>query len=217
LRDFQAWNAQVYGVVNDQNYQVSDIVSRIHRYVTHVLKLVRKEKRDDADFLLAMAASWTFALANRLHIDLQDELWQRFPGKCPYCGAKPCSCKERAKKRRTLRAGRTQMPQTLSEFQAMLRTIYPDNTLRDSVMHLAEEAGEVDEAVDAFRRTHDRKYLEEVKLELVDVLTNLCAVGSCWDIDLADALAEHFSKGCHACGKAPCRCGYMPIADSVRA
>lgn len=209
LAGFQGLNSEIYLVVNDRNYSPAQMVSRVHRFVTRVLKLVRKGQTDGVGYHLSMALSWSFALANRFHIDLEKETWERFPGVCPYCGYAPCCCKERAQARKEVVADPAKRPATFREFQTMFREIYPANTLQESAMHLAEEAGELDEALEYFMGTHDDRLFAEVVVELVDAITNMCAVASCLNLDLAVEMEKHFSKGCSKCNEVPCGCRFV--------
>jgi NTP pyrophosphatase (non-canonical NTP hydrolase) len=189
------------------------MISRAHSYITRVLKAVRKGNTEYASYNLAMGLSWSLALANRFHIDLDTEMWKRFPGYCPYCLTSPCTCKERAQNRGQ-RPPIGDRPTSLRSHQEMLKRIYPENILRDTAMHLAEESGELDENVEFFRGTHDSEHFKEIVIELVDVVTNICAVANCLRIDWATEMESHFHDGCPKCHESPCECGYT-VAKSV--
>jgi NTP pyrophosphatase (non-canonical NTP hydrolase) len=216
LSGFQGLNGKIYLVQNDQNFETADMVSRMHRYITQVLKAVRKGKTENIGFWLSMAFSWSLALANRLHIGLDEEMWKRFPGRCPYCGSPRCECKERAPARQEVSTSQSPIPRpaTLRKFQEMFAKIYFYNTLQDATMHLAEEAGEVDEAIEHFMNTHDRRLFEDVITELVDAVTNMLAVATCLKLDLAAEMEKNFSDGCIRCHQIPCKCGFT-VANSV--
>jgi NTP pyrophosphatase (non-canonical NTP hydrolase) len=213
FKDLQELNAGIYRVQNDRNYSTADMVSRIHRYVVQVLKAVRKGKTDRSGYDLSMALSWSLALANRLHLDLDQETWKRFPNVCPYCSNKPCACGERPEERTVTREGGLK-PETFSDYQKMFSQIYPHNTLKDSAMHMSEEIGEVDEAVKYFTGTHNQMMFEEIVTELVDLITNMCAVASTLGIDLALEMKNLFLDGCPKCRCTPCDC-WFTVAKSV--
>jgi NTP pyrophosphatase (non-canonical NTP hydrolase) len=208
LASFQGMNFTIYKEVNDRNYDAARMVSRLHRYTARVLKAVRKGKVNDIPYPLSMALSWACALANQKHIGLEAELWKRFPGVCPYCGGCVCDCgEERAAERKIVATTATQ-PASLRELQSMLARIYPKNTLRDAAMHLTEELGELDEAVEHFTGTHNSQIFDEIIVELVDVIANLCAVATCANLDLALEMEKIFCKGCPICRKLSCACGF---------
>ena len=205
---FQELNRRIYLQQNDRNYPTTYMVSRLHRYATRILKAVRKDDVGKTPYHLSMAFSWSTALANRYHVDLGEEMWKRFPGVCPYCTDAPCSCKERLDRRSRIEDITGQKPETMVEFQMMFRRIYPANTIRDSAMHLAEEVGELDEAIEHYAGTHQGNLFEEIVIELVDEITNICAVASCLNVDLAFAMEQNFAHGCPKCVGTPCTCGY---------
>jgi len=213
LAKLQALNESIYSTQNKRNYDASRMVSRIHRYVTQVLKGVRREKTQYIPYYLSMGFSWSLALANRFEIQLDNEMWERFPGYCPYCRSIPCSCTERPENR-SEGAPVGDRPKTLREYQEMFREIYPHNTTKDSAIHLAEEIGEVDEAVEFYMGTHQPELFEDIVVELVDTITNMCAVASCLQIDLALEMENQFSQGCPKCHGLPCFCGFT-TAKSV--
>jgi hypothetical protein len=175
-----------------------------------------------------MGFSWSLALANRLHLNLDDEMWKRFPGCCPHCSDIPCRCQDDPDRKAiippiiaegivdersitSVRADRSfisERPATLSEYQAMLRRIYPNNTLQDAAMHLAEETGELDESLGFYMGTHHTILFEEINGVLVDTVTLFCAVASCIGLNLADETGAIFLSGCPKCHKIPCNCGY---------
>ncbi len=215
LAEFQSASSKIYQVVNDRYYSIQEMFSCMHRHITHVLKAVRKKKYRDIEYHLCMAISWSFALANRLHIDLAEEMWKSFPGLCPYCLSTPCACRRRAQERKKM-AGRSigRKPCSLSQWQRMFAKIYP-NTIQNSAMHLSEEAGEVDEAIRNHLATHAEKWFRSIVEELVDTITNIFSVASCLSLNLAEGLADYFAEGCPKCRQAPCDCGYVDIDEPI--
>ncbi len=215
LAEFQANNSKLYLVVNDRNYSIDEMFARLLRHVTHILKAVRKAEQGEridpeyVEYHLCMAFSWTLALLNRFHIDLSKDMWVKFPGLCPYCLSAPCCCKQRPKKRKKLTGkSRGKRPVRLRDWQKMFAEIYP-NVVLISAIHLAEEAGEVDEALHAHSATHQEEMFDKAVEELIDVVTNIFAVANCRGIDLADRMTRYFSKNCPGCRHSPCGCGYV--------
>jgi len=96
----------------------------------------------------------------------------------------------------------------------MFWRIYP-NFIQNSAIHLAEEAGEVDEAIRNHIATHDTTWFLKIVEELVDTITNIFAVASCLHISLADEMAEYFTHGCPGCKAIPCKCGYVTVDQPV--
>lgn len=211
LDEFQKLNREIYLVTNDREYGLVEMFSRLHRHVTHVLKAVRKEKYEFMEYHLCMALSWSLAIANRLHINVSDEMWARFPGLCPYCLSAPCRCKERRRVRRKL-AGKSnsERPVSLSDWQEMFAKVYP-NVIYVSAMHLAEEAGEVDEAIRNYQATHKEEWFKKSVEELIDLITNIFGVANCRKLSINIGMAGYFANGCPGCKKLPCCCGYVAV------
>ncbi len=228
LIEVQNHNDTVYREVNDRHYSAEKMFARLHRHITHILKAVRKhewEKREEAYenimYHLCMAFSWSLAMLNRYHINLSDDMWRRFPGVCPYCLEAPCACKQRPTERQKL-VGKTRgkQPVSLRDWQEMFARVYP-NVVLVSAIHLAEEAGEVNEALQAHSATHRDDCFWKIIEELVDAITNIFSVANCLRLDLAAGMAEYFSDGCPRCQRSPCECGYVltdqPILPRQRA
>lgn len=216
LDEFQELNKEIYLVMNDRGYSLVEMFSRMHRHVTHILKAVRKENYEDMEYHLCMALSWAFAIANRFHINVSDEMWKRFPGLCPYCLSAPCACRERRKIRRKL-AGKSngKRPVSLSDWQEMFAKVYP-NLINVSAMHLAEEAGEVDEAIRNYGATRKDEWFKKVVEELIDLITNIFGVANCLKLSINISMAGYFANGCPGCHKWPCCCGYVTVDKPVR-
>lgn len=205
---FQELNQRIYLVANDRFFATNSVMAaRIHNHQIRVLKAVRKGNHKNTPYHLAMAFSWSMALANRFHIDVGDELWKRFPGVCPYCGYVPCGCKLRRVRRKKVVILIRDRPHSLQGYQAMFARIYP-NSLQNAAMHFAEEVGEVNVALENFMGMHDEKLVEEVILELVDTITTIFAVATAVNCNLAVEMERWFAHGCPGCHKLICKCGF---------
>src|SRR5665213_2846167 len=94
IADFQHFNTLVYGPTDDRLYSTLDLLSQQQRFAMRALKGIRKGDKEKLRTNLMISFSFLFAIANRLHINLEDEVWKRFPMLCSYCGKKPCVCKK---------------------------------------------------------------------------------------------------------------------------
>jgi len=217
LQDFQNLNKEIYSLTDDRNYTSTDLLSYLHCHITKILKAVRKEKYVNVGYNLCMGFSWAFAVANRFHICVADEMWKRFPGKCPYCGLTPCVCKERRDDRQDLPQGPLALrPVSVADWQRMFDSIYPNNTIKDSAIHLAEEIGELSEAVRNYLAVHGDNYFDKIAEEMIDIFANLMAVANCLKLDLGSLSADYFAKGCPKCERSPCECGYVAIDHPIK-
>ena len=95
----------------------------------------------------------------------------------------------------------------------MFEEVYPANgrTLADAGVHLAEEVGEVSEAVHNYLGQHQEKLFTEVKLELADFFSCAFGVANSAHIDVAQELAKMYENGCHICHQTPCTCSYSEV------
>lgn len=215
LEAFQQFNWGIYQLNDDRHCaSVVDIISYLNRDITRILKAVRKEKYEDLGKRMCVASSWAFAFASRLHINVADEIWKRFPGCCPYCKVVVCVCKERASHRQSVTAARDR-PMSFRDWQQMFAAIYPGNKLQDSAIHLAEEIGELHEAVRNFFAVHSDEAFDNIAEEIVDIFANLFGVANCLGFDIASAMAEYYKNGCPKCRLSPCECGYVLVDQPI--
>ncbi|MBI2013382.1 MAG: hypothetical protein HYS87_00945 [Candidatus Colwellbacteria bacterium] len=217
LREFQRINGEIYNENDDRLYSLPDIMANQLRFTMRAIKGVRKKNKSRLENNLLIAFSWLMTLASRLHIDVEDSIWKRFPGYCPYCGGCPCKCRFRkVKPKKMVRLVRkdSKRPKSLAEFQEMVESIYPqgEKTLIDSTIHLAEEAGEVSEAIQIYYGEHKDSQFKDVAKEIADFACHFFNVASAAGIDIARGLAKQYKNNCHVCHKAPCICKFSYVA-----
>jgi len=215
LAQFQEFINNVYGLADDRLFSLPDLLSNQQRFTMRALKGIRKDDRKKLKYNLLIAFSWLMAVANRFHINLEAQLWRRFPMLCSYCGKRPCACKKiRPKKRVKVIVRRSLKPKTLAAFQGMFRQIYPPDsrTLADAGVHLAEETGEASEMVHVFLGEHKWKQFGRVGEELADYTSCLFGVANSAKIDIAWELEKIYHRNCHVCHEAPCVCGFSFVA-----
>lgn len=215
LHDFQTLIDDIYGLPDDRLYSLDNILTQQQRFTMRALKGVRKDDVAKTRVNLLIALSWSMAVANRLHIDMQDMIWQRFPNLCSYCGHKPCICKAtKPKNRPVLKIGSQPKDFSLANIQTMFEEIYPsaDRTIDEAGVHLAEEMGEVTEAVHNFLGQHQRKQFDEITDEMADYVSCVFGLANSAGIDVAKELAKMYKQNCHVCHKAPCECSFSSVA-----
>ena len=78
LHDFQELIKKVYAVSDDRLFSVSDLISNQERFTMRALKGIRKGDINKLTTNLVLSFSWLVAVANRLHLDLEDCVWKRF-------------------------------------------------------------------------------------------------------------------------------------------
>jgi NTP pyrophosphatase (non-canonical NTP hydrolase) len=216
IKHFQDFVNEVYGRPNDLHYDLMDMLSNIERFAMRGLKGIRKNDMKRARFNLLISLSWFTSTLNRLHINLEDILFRRFPYLCSYCGSCPCTCKEnKVDERADVIVDYSKKPATIEGFQAMFEKIYPHDkrTLDHAGVHLAEELGEFSEALLAYRGEHNDRYLINVAAESSDVFSCFASVFNSLGLSLAKELSVLFSKNCHECKQAPCVCNFNSVVN----
>lgn len=214
LREYQDFVREVYGLSNDRHFDAQDMISNVERFLTRSLKGIRKGDVDKAKFNMIISFSWLLSLLNQLHVDIEQEVWERFPCACSYCASRPCKCKEkRLEHRQEVQIDNSMKPATLSGFQKMFREIYPPSlrTAEHAGIHLAEEMGELSEAILAYRSSRENGDFEKVALEAADLVSCLIGVFNSLDVDIAHELAAYYSDGCHQCHHSPCECNFQTV------
>lgn len=215
IRDLQGFIATIYSLPDDRLYSIWDILTHQQRFAMRALKGIRKNNIEKLKNNLLISLSWLMAVANRLHVDVEDEVWARFPKRCSYCGKLPCACKViKPSSRARFRRDNTLRPHSIAAFQKMFDDIYPasNRTLADAGVHLAEEVGEVSEAVHAYLGQHQQNQFDEIKLEIADLVSCIYGVANSAHIDVAKELANMYSQNCHMCHQAPCVCSFAEVA-----
>lgn len=215
LGDFQKLIGEIYGLPDDRLYSIFDLLTQKQRFTMRALKGIRKGDCEKLEKNLLIAFSWLMAIANRMHLSVEEEVWRRFPGVCSYCGSAPCVCKKtKPKSRVPIQASSAVRPHTLAGFQSLFQTIYPadSRTFADAGVHLAEETGEVAEAVHNFLGQHLEQQFQEVGGEIADYVSCVFGVANSGSILVAPALATFFKTGCHVCKQSPCVCTFATVA-----
>jgi NTP pyrophosphatase (non-canonical NTP hydrolase) len=200
LREFQKFIERVYALPDDRLYSLWDLLAQEQRFAMRALKGIRKEDSDKLKQNLLIAFSWVMAIANRLHIDTEGEVWKRFPNLCSYCGKRPCACRKiKAEERLNVKGADANKT--------------ANRTLADAGVHLAEEVGEVNEAVHAFLGQHQAEQFNEVQLEIADLISCAFTLANSANIDIAQELSKMYANNCHVCHAAPCSCTFSDITQ----
>lgn len=215
LQELQRANHQIYGLVDDRFYDVWGLLSNQERFMMRAIKGIRKGDKEKLRVNLNLATSWFLAVMNRLHIDLDDAVWNRFPYLCSYCGENTCQCKKiKPTKRAELTIDTSKHPKTLSEYQEMFEKIYPHSgrNLEHAGIHLAEEQGEVSEAFQVYIGQHNEEGFKEIIEESADYFSCVIGIYNSAEIDFEKEMLELYSNNCHVCHNVPCTCDFVTVA-----
>jgi NTP pyrophosphatase (non-canonical NTP hydrolase) len=216
IKEYQDFVKEVYGLPNDRYFGLWDMISNLERFMMRGLKGIRKNDKKKTKINLLITFSWFMSVMNQLHIDIENQVWKRFPYLCSYCGSCPCSCKEEGiDKRQNIFIDDTKKPRTLKEFQDMFNEIYPaeKRTVEHAGVHLAEEAGEFSESLLTYRGGHKDEDFNNLEMEAADFFSCIMSVFNSLGVNMAKELSVIFSNNCHICNKAPCVCNFKDITS----
>ncbi|HLD04213.1 MAG TPA: hypothetical protein VJG90_00685 [Candidatus Nanoarchaeia archaeon] len=211
IQQIQAFAREVYALPNDRCYELEDLLGNVQRFAMRGLKGIRQGDIEKTKKNLIVSFSWFMSIMNRLHMDVEEAVWQRFPYACSYCANCPCECKaEQPAARETPPVSETRRPHTLAEFQRMFNEVYPSGSrlLAMVAVHLAEEIGEFSEALLAWKGTHTERDFDKVFVEGADYFSCILTLFNTLKISMAQELAKMFHNNCHICHNLPCSCSY---------
>ena len=216
IEDYQRFVKDVYGLPNDRHFGMWDMMSNVERFTMRALKGIRKQDNEKTKTNLLIATSWFMSTMNRLHINVEDAVWRHFPLVCSYCESSPCKCaSQKDVPRRLLESRPTAKPSSINEFQKMFDQIYPhgSRTIEHAGVHLAEELGELSEALLAYEGRHDDNDFHAIELEAADFFSCIAGVFNSLEISMSAELARRFENNCHVCRHAPCTCSFSSIVE----
>src|SRR3989344_5166960 len=190
------------------------MLANVQRFITRSLKGIREGDNEKTKLNLMVSLSWFMSILNRLHIDIENEVWKRFSYFCSYCASCPCVCKaQKIQTRQPITINEQKRPKTIADFQKMFGQIYPasQRTLDHAGVHLVEEMGEVAEAILNYRGNHNDQDFKAVILESADLISCAMGVFNSLGVDLVRDLSVVFANNCHECKQAPCMCSFAHI------
>ena len=197
---------RIFQAKNDRDYSPSDLLLRIEEEAAQIDEALRKETLGDVQQPLARLLAWLFSLCNRMNIDLQDVVWQKYQGICPYCGREEnCMCityTDTQNPKEWYRNPSGKIPSSLKEWQVMFDKIYGRiNSLMWLIsiwLHFHEELGEV---IRDFRLKSPK-----MKEEIADTFAWIIAFANKIKINLEEILWNQYPGRCDTCGKEKCIC-----------
>lgn len=217
LSEFQKMFAHIYEEKNRRDYhKSSDLIQRLFEEGCVVMELARKDGRSMFRLQLPNIFSWWVALANRMEASLDEALWYKFPGVCPYCMKTGCVCglehpeigkEEKEMLLRRLRKERMNMPKTPEDHRILHARLYGAQNKRimliQTAAHLVEEVGEVSAAM---RHGNKKDFYDE----MADVGSWIFALATRLELVPFDNLVwEAYPYECNMCRKDVCACKFV--------
>jgi NTP pyrophosphatase (non-canonical NTP hydrolase) len=231
LDDLYRMTAHIYSEQNAQR-PVSSTFAHFVEVCGMLTIHDRRKKKEGINLVgaLCKALGWYFPLLAKLRVRSVEELiFRKYPGVCPYCRLAPHEdgrCKsvrgtdstvDHVALRRAYEANRHKRPRTLDEWQSMFQRIYPrspDERAR-STLGLFEEVGELAEAVRVFDR-YPKYFIGEAAdtFSYLMGIANELSLRMAQDADLEFSLQDEFLRRypglCTGCGNRVCVCPSIP-------
>lgn len=226
LRKYEQMFARIYGEHNrflSNEHILLHLVEEAGELAEDLRKeqiVSKKDSKGNSNGLLVNIPdifAWICAMSSR-HGSLEDMIWEKFPGMCPYCFShSDCQCiaskphytdAQKAERLDSARKDLSKRPTTFVGWQQMLNSIYGkvnrSHSLDQLGYHLSEEIGEVAKAL----RLRDKSML----LELADVfgwlvgMTHKISAMTCSEYRLDDMVWQRFPGRCPHCNETICVC-----------
>ena len=218
--------AEIYGNVDSQRTP-TEIWLLLMEDVSRAAEAIRREKYTEAVTALTHTFCWTCSfvwrcrIENDLHINIQKHLskilWNKYPGRCSFCGQERCICSvrrweleelsEEQKEKRlkqiedsliVARARTENIPKNLDNFVTMLNTIYKGThyslPIQAIAFHFMEEVGEtstcirvLSERMPVLPKNEANKLKNNLEREIADII--------CWTISLLTKLDYKLGAG----------------------
>jgi NTP pyrophosphatase (non-canonical NTP hydrolase) len=236
-RRLDEWYIAVNSIYWNRNFgrDASAILAHLVEVVGGLSCVASRKKKlgVDPNAFVAKAVAWWLALCGKLGVkSVEDMLWDKFPGVCPYCQRPkhdPDECREMKNQnlgpnwQRLAEIGKeNQRPGRLGAWQAMFSSIYPSDQVESvgaTFARLTEELGELAEAVRVF--TAEPGYFLS---EAADVFAWLMHVQNALDSEkqipkkdrgsgLEASMCRAYPDSCTDCGQRVCSC--PPILAST--
>lgn len=196
---------EIYYTRDKRLYSPADLLLHAFEETAVIAESFRKESQAEIQPAIARFCAWIMAFCNDQHIDLQNAVFSKYHGICPYCGAyQHCSCiSAETKPRKWRRDPSAKAPNTLAEWQRMFDRIYGRvNRVagREKCwLHVHEELGEISQAF----RLRQRNPLRH---ELADIFAWLMAFCNHLNLHLDDVILAEYPGRCDVCKRSKCKC-----------
>lgn len=218
ITHFQEMTDKIFKEKDARDYINEDFVIHLMRRQAAISEGIRKDSKEELLEAIPVFFIWLLSFCNRMEINLEEAVWDKYHGCCPNCGAtKNCGCITTEKKPKTwFSNSEAEMPSSLVEWQKMFFHIYSKinnhTTLDRTFSHLSEEIGEVSGAFLFYKyRNGSSKEKENLRNELADVFAQLIAVCNHIHlnvIDLAKITYAKYPDRCDVCKETTCTCKY---------
>lgn len=211
LKSLQEMLHGIYDEHDRELYSDTELLLRVYEELSAIDELERKENMPGIIQRLPHLFVWLMAFIDRVRINIAEALWEKYPGVCPYClKANNCMCISQNQEYdpenpelKKIREERKNVPQSLSDWQAMLKRIYGRvNRIQMLIqvwLHVSEEIGEIS---GAFRKRKE----DNLREETADAIAWILSTATKLNVNLQDLVLSQYPGRCFICGKEKCEC-----------
>lgn len=212
LRDWQGMVREIYREKDGKDYTLADLLLHLVGRSGRVAKALRRESRGEVLEALPRMFVWLLSFSAMFPLELEEVVWEKYQGLCPYCGVeKDCLCLYDEQRRSTPetwhRNPHGTPPASLDEWQALFDRLYGGvNRVQLLIavgFHLQEEVGE---ASDAFVVSGSPEGLRALRHEIADVFAWIMAVCNKMGVKLGEITYSKYPGVCDVCKEPECTC-----------
>lgn len=196
----------------------------------------KKREQFTIEDAICKALGWFFPLLAKFRVrSIEDLIFRKYPGVCPYCRRKPhvdSICKvirgtqqtvDHEELRKFYKRNKSKRPVGLDEWMALFQEIYPRQKTDEkgrNTLGLLEELGELAEAIRVYD-VHPKYFAGEI----ADVFSYIMGVANRYDLTLQEegkrfslekAFIKRYPGLCVQCGYEICICPAIPEATIGR-
>lgn len=239
LSQWQHRLSEMFGNINKQRNPL-ETFARVTEIATGISRGVREEDKEILKKFVPRFLAWLLGLSTQLGIDLEEAVYNSYPGVCTYCRLpEGCTCKlkrttdERISDPNEIEElqSRHPRPTNLLEWVGMFAHIYHDinkNTGRLQMLgHFMEELGEVceiirfhltlDEDLERWNVTLSRTDIEKLlPQEFADLFAWLCGLANSMGIEIDAFMKDIYQPNCPECAKPVCECPPYHVHNALR-
>lgn len=202
--------ADIYSQPNDQLYDLDDLFYYHQKWLLRYIDSRKKGRKESVLKNLLISVAWFSSIVNRFHLDIEKNIRKRYPYKCPFCLEIPCNC-EKFTERKAQKTGRptSRMPNSLSDWQMVIRKIYPTDQLLFKNLEIIRSQDNLHQYFRLFRRQSGKRHIRDLENATTDYFVELLKIFNFFEKDLGAEYFKMFSHGCYVCYKTPCECYYI--------
>jgi hypothetical protein len=197
----------IYGVQDDRLYDLEDHFYYERKFLLRYLDAKNNENKT-TNFLTSLA--WFLGVIRRFHLNLDKDLFSRYPYKCPFCMDLPCSC-QNIKNGVAQKTGRptSHKPKNLDEWQKLAAKIYRHDNLADLSLEILKTQDKLHYLFRSFHRTLGKTKIKDISHLTSDYFMLVLRLFNLLNKDLSKEFKKMFGNGCYVCHNSPCTCYYF--------